>query len=387
MIKARMNQFTTKKLPNRMNAMEEESKSLPKKAKVIISNLHLGKGRFLESGGLNSLEEFYYGDKLVEFLNYYSTGIYKDHEVELILNGDFLNFLQVDYKGHFLTVITESISLEILKKIIKGHQKVFDAMSAFAAKPHKSVTYIIGNHDQSMLWPSCRLYLNQVIGAPIRFKNIIYFFDGFHIEHGHMHEAANKFDPKKFFLKKNLAEPILNLPFGSHFYVELVLSIKKKFPFIDKIRPFSKMINWILFHETKLFLKSFFSALIFVIKILFVKDRRRQWSLKNTLKIIFQSAVYPDLVGSAKKILKNDRVHTVIFGHSHIYQYRQWRSEKEYFSVGTWTELTSLDIVSLGKISKLTYVLIDYPEEGVRPRARLKEWKGYYRIEEDVAIS
>lgn len=370
-----------------MMTQEEEGKPTVKKIKVILSNLHLGKGRFLETGGLNSLEEFYYGDKLVEFINYYSTGIYKDYEVELIINGDFLNFLQVDYKGHFLTVITESISLEILKKIVKGHQKVFDALATFVSKQNKSITYIIGNHDQAMLWPSCRLYLNQILGAPVRFKNIIYFFDGFHVEHGHMHEAANRFDPKKFFLKKDLAEPILNLPFGSHFFVELVISIKKKYPFIDKVRPFSKMVSWVLFNETKLFFRSSVSSFAFIFKTLLIKDRRRQWSLKNTLRIVFQSAIFPDLVDAAKKILKNDRVHTVIFGHSHNYQYRQWRAEKEYFNTGTWTELTSLDITSLGKITKLTYVLIEYPEDATRPRARLKEWRGYHRIEEDVAIS
>src|SRR6478736_4240962 len=90
-----------------------------KKIKVVISDLHLGKGRLLAEGGINSLEEFYYGDKLVEFIHYYSTGVYRDYEVELIINGDFFNFLQCDYKGHFLTVITESVTLEILREIIK----------------------------------------------------------------------------------------------------------------------------------------------------------------------------------------------------------------------------------------------------------------------------
>ncbi|MCK6597605.1 MAG: hypothetical protein L6Q37_04515 [Bdellovibrionaceae bacterium] len=364
-----------------------ESQQPLKKIKIVLSNLHLGKGRFLENGGLNSLEEFYYGDKLVEFISYYSTGIYKDYDVELIINGDFLNFLQVDYKGHFLTVLTESISLEILKKIIKGHKKVFDSLATFASKPSKSITYIIGNHDQAMLWPSCRSYLNQYIGAPIKFKNIIYFFDGFHVEHGHMHEAANKIDPKKFFLKKDLAEPILNLPFGSHFFIELVIKVKQKYPFIDKIRPFSKLFSWVLFNETRLLLSTFNSSVHFLFKTIFIKDKRRQWPLKNILRVLFQSAIFPDLVEAAKKILKNDRIHTVVFGHSHVYQYRQWLNDKEFFNTGTWTELTSLDIVSLGRITKLTFVLIEYPDDGSRPRARLKEWRGYYRIEEDVAIS
>ena len=90
---------------------------------------------------------------------------------------------------------------------------------------------------------------------------------------------------------------------------------------------------------------------------------------------------------AAKKILADSRVHTVIFGHTHVYEYRQWGTQKEYFNTGTWTELTSLDIVSLGKITKLTYVLLDYMDQDTRPRGRLKEWKGFHRIEEDVAVA
>ncbi|MBX2988728.1 MAG: metallophosphoesterase [Bdellovibrionaceae bacterium] len=358
-----------------------------KKIKVVISDLHLGKGRILENGGLNSLEEFYYGEKLVEFIHYYSTGIYRDHEVELVINGDFLNCLQVDYRGHFLTVITEQVALEVIQSIVRGHEKVFKAMGEFASRPGKSITYIVGNHDQSMLWPACRNYLNQVIGAQIRYKNIVYFFDGVHIEHGHMHEAANRMDPKKFFLKKDLPEPILNLPFGSHFFVEHVLRIKEKYPHIDKIRPFSKMIRWAMINETWAMVVTFWMTVWYFVRSIFVADPRRAWPFRRVVQVVLESAIFPDLSESARKVLQDERVHTVIFGHSHVYQYRQWSSNKEYFNTGTWTEITSLDIVSLGKITKLTYVLIEYPEDGGRPRGRLKEWKGYHRIEEDVAVS
>lgn len=358
-----------------------------KNVKVIISDLHLGKGRLLEQGGINSLEEFYYGEKLVEFIHYYSTGVFRDYEVELIINGDFLNFLQCDYKGHFLSVITEAVTLEILKDCVKGHQNVFTALAEFAAKPGNTITYIVGNHDQGMLWPACRAYLNQVIGTPIRFKNIVYFFDGVHIEHGHMHEAANRMDPKKFFLKKDLVEPILNLPFGSHFFLEVVLKIKQHYPHVDKIRPFGKMLRWAFLNETGTMIKAFFMAMGYFVKSAFVKDPRRHWPLKRIIQVIAESAIFPDLSESARKVLSDERVHTVIFGHTHVYQYRQWSENKEYFNTGTWTEVTSLDIVSLGKITKLTYVLIEYPEDGGRPRGRLKEWKGYHKIEEDVAIS
>ena len=360
---------------------------MSRRIKLIISDLHLGKGRLLSDGATNQLEEFYYGEKLTEFINYYSSGSFRDAEVEIIINGDFLNFLQVDYRGHFLTVVTESVALEILKSIVQGHENVFRALKDFASQPQNSITYIVGNHDQGMMWPACRAFLNQAVGASVRYKNIVYFFDGVHVEHGHMHEAANRIDPKRFFLKRDLPEPILNLPFGSHFFVELVLKIKEKYPHVDKIRPFSKMLRWAFFNETWLILSSLVKLVGFAVKTLFKKDPRRNWSVRNLLKIAFESAIFPDLSESARKILRDERVHTVVFGHTHVYQYRQWGTDKEYFNTGTWTELTSLDIVSLGKITKLTYVLIEYPDDGTRPRGRLKEWKGYHRIEEDVAVS
>lgn len=127
--------------------------------------------------------------------------------------------------------------------------------------------------------------------------------------------------------------------------------------------------------------------MVFAIKTLFSKKIHDAIIRAQFFKIAFESAIFPDLSESARKILRDERVHTVVFGHTHVYQYRQWGTDKEYFNTGTWTELTSLDIVSLGKITKLTYVLLEYPEDGSRPRGRLKEWKGYYRIEEDVAVS
>ena len=368
---------------------DENLKETPpiKKIKLVISDLHLGKGRVVQGGGTNPLEEFYYSERLVEFFQYYSSGQFKDYEVELIINGDFLNFLQVDFRGHFLTVFTEGVCLEVLKSIIDGHRKVFETLKSFANQPGRSLTYIVGNHDMAMLWPACREYLNQAVGSSIRFKNIVYFFDGVHIEHGHMHEAANRMDPRRFFLKKNLAEPILNLPFGSHFFVDLVLKIKQRYPYVDKIRPFSRMLRWTIMDETFMTLSGGLQLAKYLFKTIFLKDSRRQVSLRQLLKIIFESAIFPDLGESAHKILSDERVNIVIFGHTHVYQYRQWGPEKEYFNTGTWTELTSLDIVSLGKITKLTYVLLEYPEDGGRPRGRLKEWRGFHRIEEDVAVS
>ena len=357
-----------------------------KKLKLIVSDMHLGKGKILEDGAVNDLEEFFFGEKFAEFLDYYTSGQYRECEVELIINGDFLNFLQVDYKGHFLTVLTEEVSLEVLKDIVNGQPEAFEALRLFASKGH-TITYVVGNHDQAMLWPKLRSYLNEAVGAAIRYKNIVHYFDGIHVEHGHMYEAANRLDPKKFFLKKDLPVPILNLPFGSHFFIDFVMRIKEKHPYIDKIRPFRQLVRWALFNETWFTIKTFLSLLFYFARSAFVKDARRQFPFRRILKVLLESAIFPDLSDSARKILDDERINTVIFGHTHVYQYRQWGKGREYFNTGTWTELTSLDVTSLGKITKLTYVLVEYPEDSKRPLCRLKEWKGYHRIEEDVVIA
>jgi UDP-2,3-diacylglucosamine pyrophosphatase LpxH len=363
--------------------------SAKKKLKLVVSDLHLGVGRTLENGQLNDMEEFYFDEKFSEFLHFYTTGKYADHEVELILNGDILNFLQVDYNGHYLTVITEPISMDILQRIVAGHPIFFRALKEFAAKPGNALTYVVGNHDQAMLWPSTRNFLNEVCGTNIRYKNIVYFFEGVHIEHGHMHEAANRLDPRKFFLKKNLPEPILNLPFGSHFFVEFVLRIKQTYPHVDKIRPFNRMMRWALFNEFWFTVKNIANLAVYFLKSVFGNDPRRMFPFSRIVSVLAESAVFPDLTEAARRILVDDRVHTVCFGHSHVYQYRQFSGSREYFNTGTWTDLTSLDIASLGKITKLIYVLFEYPEgvENPRPRGRLKEWHGYHRIEEDVSIA
>lgn len=360
-----------------------------KKIKLVISDLHLGVGRTLDNGQLNDMEEFYFDEKFAEFIHYYTTGKFAEHEVELILNGDILNFLQVDYHGHYLTVITEGICMDILKRIVKGHPVFFKAIRDFAAKPGNTLTYVVGNHDQGMMWPACRAYFNEVVGTPVHYKNIVYFFDGVHIEHGHMHEAANRLDPRKFFLKKNLPEPILNLPFGSHFFVEFVLKIKQTYPHVDKIRPFNRMIRWALMNEFWFTIGNMINLFIYFAKSALGNDPRRMFPFSRIVRVMLESAVFPDLSESARRVLQDERVHTVCFGHSHVYQYRQFSESREYFNTGTWTDLTSLDIASLGKITKLIYVLFEYPVEGDinRPRGRLKEWHGYHRIEEDVAIA
>ena len=95
--------------------------------KVIISDCHLGAGRFHE-GHLNPHEDFKFDDEICEFIDYFSKGEYGEGpsgpvDVELFINGDFFDFLNVPYHGEFEDTVTEDMSLYKLEMaVVRGTQ-------------------------------------------------------------------------------------------------------------------------------------------------------------------------------------------------------------------------------------------------------------------------
>ncbi|MEO5969458.1 MAG: hypothetical protein ABIQ95_05990, partial [Bdellovibrionia bacterium] len=63
------------------------------KLKLVVSDCHLSRGKWLKDGKRNPLEDFHEDERLKELLEYYSIDIYADADVEFIVNGDFFDFL------------------------------------------------------------------------------------------------------------------------------------------------------------------------------------------------------------------------------------------------------------------------------------------------------
>jgi UDP-2,3-diacylglucosamine pyrophosphatase LpxH len=362
---------------------ERADSSMPKKVKLIVSDFHLGRGRKFANGGMNVLEDFHYDNRFEEFLEYYTHGDYEDAEVELIFNGDMLNLIQVDYHGHYPVIITENVSTAKMKGILDGHTVFFRALRNFLNSPKRTMTYVVGNHDQEMLWKGTREAFERAVGKEIQWKNTHYQIDGIHIEHGHQYEAVNRMDPTRPFLTENLPEPILNLPWGTLFTIQYITRLKMQRPFVDKVRPFRHMIWWSLFHDTWMAVCSCVKLVSYFISTRFSKNRYRQSSLKTTLRIFLEASVFPDLSDSARRILRTPDIHTVVFGHTHVYKHVQFGEKKQYLNLGTWTEITSLDLESYARKSRLTYVRVDYDEEG-NSLPLLRHWIGKIPLEDDA---
>ena len=354
-----------------------------KKLKLILSDFHLGKGKRLSDGSINSLEDFNFDHKFRELLEFYSTGPYEDAEIELIFNGDMLNLIQLDYHGHYTVIITEQVSIAKTKSIIEGHPVFFNSLRDFLSVPKRALTYIIGNHDQEMMWKGTKGLFEEAVGQRINWKNTYYQIDGIHIEHGHQYEAVNRIDPTRLFLTENLPEPILNLPWGTLFTVQYIVKLKQKRPFIDKVRPFRLLIYWSLFNDTLFALFQLFKVSCYFLSTRFSRNRYRHSSLKMTLKMLTEASVFPDLSDAAKRILRTPEIHTVTFGHTHVYKHLQIGEGKQYINTGTWTDIVSLDLESFGRRSKLTYVEVSY-DDSHKPKPMLKHWIGQINIFEEA---
>ena len=75
-------------------------KSDVKKTVLVISDIHLGAGAFV-NGQRNFLEDFLFDEELVDFFDYHSKGDYGNRDVEVIINGDFLDLLAVPFVPFF----------------------------------------------------------------------------------------------------------------------------------------------------------------------------------------------------------------------------------------------------------------------------------------------
>ena len=108
---------------------------------LVLSDLHLGKGKFLKNGQLNILEDFLEDERFKEFCEYFSSGRYYLADVHLVLNGDILNLIQIDIEGVFHHIIDDQHTTKTVDLIFKGHKVFFKALKNFLSTPNKKVTY------------------------------------------------------------------------------------------------------------------------------------------------------------------------------------------------------------------------------------------------------
>lgn len=233
------------------------------KLKFILSDLHLGAG-FAGDGG-NRLEDFTADEEFVRLLQHILHESEQDQrEIELIINGDFFEFLQVpatdDYRPGTIYPpeayldSSEPASIRRLSLITRGHRQVFNALSDFmhASQPQRRITIIKGNHDVHLFWPRVKSHLREILGASGTRSSLLLFAEEFvsrekiYVAHGHqfaekMNSYHDHLDPR---LSANPNQ--LFYPAGSHFVVSFFNQIEHTHWFVDSIKPLTALIWYAL---------------------------------------------------------------------------------------------------------------------------------------------
>jgi UDP-2,3-diacylglucosamine pyrophosphatase LpxH len=171
-------------------------------------------------------------------------------EIELIINGDFLEFVQVcpeAYRSEMLDFwCSEEESVAKLECILQGHPEVFDALAEFQ-RPGNLVTLHAGNHDIDIYWDKVQNNIRRKAG-PVSFELGSCWYKRYggrlHISHGHLFpsiDPANVFqnwrDPR-LRQASDALPPRLEMCPGTLFMVRFVNRLEQLcYKFADNLHP------------------------------------------------------------------------------------------------------------------------------------------------------
>ncbi len=357
---------------------------------LVLSDLHIGSGQ--RKGRLNVYDDFREDARLEQLLARYSTGEHEDTAVHLVLNGDIFDLLKVPVNGQFPEKVTERLALTKLEQCLRGHPQVVRALSAFLSRPHNRLTYQPGNHDMEFFFPGVQRMFSQALTGEARHPRVRFNVEaphfevegGIQIHHGHQFEAIHAFDFQRIFLTRGLSEPVLNLPWGSLFILQVVNRFMPERPYLDKVMPF-----WPLFVGGALFDTRFTARMAAATAYYYARARLDPlWWEKRPFDKLFRFVrtefkFFERLDLYAERILKNPALRGVFMGHTHVEMVRTFKGDRVYVNTGTWMPMVSFKMPKLGQSTALHYGLVTYDEHG-EPRLSLMRWHGVQPATEEV---
>lgn len=353
---------------------------------IVISDCHLSAGRVFE-GRLNPHEDFHFDSEMVELFNHYSTGAYGEGaEVELVIAGDYFDFLNVPYGGEFNDTVTEEIAVYKINACLKGHPEVMDALRLFAAKPGKHITYLIGNHDADLFFERVRERIvrewdpeGKCPSEKVRLLHStdrITYAEGVEIRHGNQFEGGASLNFEQPFYESHRGERVLNIPWGSIFVLKILNRLKWERTHFDKVRPIKAFVLFGLFMDPWFTLRFLFLSGYYFLRTRIFGSSHGKSGLREFLDIFKQETrVFQTLEAEAQEILgRTDGLQTIIFGHTHRPMDKIFQDGKQYINTGTWTKMVNLDWGGLGQNFQRTYAYIHF--RGGQARSELREWIG-----------
>lgn len=208
----------------------------------VISDLHLG-GRPAQNKEVRGFQLATHTDVLADFI--YNLAYRTDPKIELVVNGDIVDFLAETPFEAFTE--SEQRIVQKLKRIVEQEFPVFDAFKLLLANGHRLV-FTLGNHDIELAMPTVRTYLESILEAQGRDFAFIYDGEAYTIgkdviiEHGNRYDTWNKIDNNQFRLFRSQISRqeqaiAFQPPKGSLLVEQIMNPLKQQYKFIDLLKP------------------------------------------------------------------------------------------------------------------------------------------------------
>jgi UDP-2,3-diacylglucosamine pyrophosphatase LpxH len=253
---------------------------------IVVSDLHLGRGKNPRTGRYHRLEAFFYDDDF----HHFCTDLVREsrergNRLKLVLNGDTFDLLRIEPEpdqagGHwprYNRALTPTEAALTIRHILEGHPMFVRGVAEILAAGH-TVVFLPGNHDPEMQWDAVRdevrgALMDQLargagIGsggteAAARASEGLRFESWFHCEPGRIWiEHGCQYDPENAFrypLRRYLAEldddihrKEVDLPLGTFFQRYLYNSFGSITFIVPNSRSNFRYFRWLLLNRPRL---------------------------------------------------------------------------------------------------------------------------------------
>ena len=320
---------------------------------LVISDLHLGAGATF-NGARNQLEDFHSDEELVEFIRYFSTRDYSNAEVDLVINGDFLDLLAIPYVKYFDDEFwSETAALEKLALILKGHPEVMEALKEFVRQKNKKIIYIIGNHDAELYFDSLKEMFINIFDPETR-ENVILKNElttympakGVYILHGHEYESAHEMSPEKNIVVSSKGEKYFIPPWGSYYVTHIINKYKQERRHINEVTPIRNFMIHGLIYDTYFTIRFMLANFYYFFMVRFLSFVQLKSSWREVIaNIMKELTLFEDYEHITRDFFKrNEEARLLIVGHTHKPTLKEYTDGTIFVNTGTWMRTVSLDL-------------------------------------------
>lgn len=208
----------------------------------IISDLHLGGAPATKGKPSFQMCGLIGQKRLAAFIRYAAAQKTETQKVELLINGDFVDFLAEEPFTPFTD--SDEEATRKLANIMKNNSEVFDALHEFVVSGNR-LTIALGNHDIELSLPGPRSALLDRLGSgPVElvYDNQAIVRGPVLVEHGNRYDGWNVVEHNllrevRSRISRKETPPEFTPPAGSELVANVMNKIKKEYPFIDLLKP------------------------------------------------------------------------------------------------------------------------------------------------------